>query len=129
MGCFLLGIIIISIVLMSNNSNYNSRITHILTGEPYNPGDKIGHLLMAQLIHNNNNPNRPLNYQGFTSNHPGHLNTEKKIRLVSIIRSSSISDQYRYGSSIANFYIKDTNDFPAVTTEMIGIVLAAETTH
>ena len=112
---------------MSNNSNYNSRTTHILRSEPNNPGDKIGHLLIMQLIHNNANPNRPQNYQGFTSNHPAHLNTEKKIRLVSIIRSSRISDQYRYGSSVTNFYIKNTNDFPIVTTSIIGVVLAAET--
>jgi len=126
MGCFLLGIITISIVLMSNNSSYNSGLISVSTGDTYNPGVSLTSLLLHQLDHNNTTPGRPVNYQNFPSNHPGHLNTEKKMKLVSIMRLTDRSGQYRFGSSVTNFYIKGTNDFPTVDDTMIGNVMSVE---
>lgn len=126
MGCFLLGIITISMVLMSNTYSYNSGLISVSTGDTYNPGVSLTELLLNQLQHNNTNPGRPVNYQNFPSNHLGHFNTEKKMKLVSIMRLTDTSDQYRFGSSVTNFYIKGTNDFPTVTPSMVGTVMAAE---
>jgi hypothetical protein len=125
-GCFLLTITIISVVFMSNNRS-NLNLTHRVIISSYDPREKIGDKLLAQLIHNNENPNLPLNYQNFPLNHHGYLKADNKSRLVSIIRSSNIADRYKFGSSICNFYDKKTNQFPVVTTDMISVVLAAET--
>jgi hypothetical protein len=111
---------------MSNNRS-NLNLTHRVIISSYDPREKIGDKLLAQLIHNNENPNLPLNYQNFPLNHHGYLKADNKSRLVSIIRSSNIADRYKFGSSICNFYDKNTNQFPVVTTDMISVVLAAET--
>ena len=111
---------------MSSNYNANTNFLGSTAGETSNPRQKLSIMLIAQLLHNNANPNRPLNYQGFPLNHPGYLDNEKKTKLVSIIRSSTISDQYRFGSSINNFYIKHTYNYPVITPEIIGTVLEVE---
>lgn len=124
-GCFLLGITVIYIVLMANNSQFDY-LSHLRSAadEINNPRSDLTGKLLAQLIHNNNNT--PLTYQNFPSDHPGHLSLHKQTILVSIIRSSSIADEFRYGSSLGKFYIKNTHRHPTVTPEMIGVVLEAE---
>lgn len=111
---------------MSDNSSYNTGLTSVSTGYFHNSGDSLTVLLLIQLNHNAANPGRPLNYQNFPSNHMGHLNTEKKMKLVSIMRLSNKSDQFRFGSSVTNFYIKGTNDYPTVTNDIIVTVMPAE---
>ena len=111
---------------MSSNANINTEYINSLTSESDRHRQKLSVILLNQLMHNNNNPNRPINYQSFSSNHPGYLDTEKKTRLVSIVRSSSIADQYRYGSSVTNFYIKNSYRYPTVTPEIIGTVIEVE---
>ena len=125
LGCFLFGLMLIGLIFMSSNTSFNTSYNNV-TDQINSRRQKLGPILLAQLLHNNGNPDRPLNYQNFPIDHPGHLNSEKKMRLVSIIRSSSISDQYRYGSSVGNFYIKSTYRYPNITPEIIGTVLEAE---
>jgi hypothetical protein len=82
--------------------------------------------LLRQLIHNTNNSRQVYTYNNFPLNHPGHLNLELRIKLVSIMRSSILADQFRYGSSSGIIYIKNTYRHPIVTPEMAGVVLSAE---
>jgi hypothetical protein len=127
MGCFLLGIIVIIILLMANNSRHNPMdLTQNEANEPANSNMELTDKLLEQFIHNSSNPGQVLTYNNFPENHPGHLSSELRIKLVSIVRSSSIADQYRYGSSIGTMYIKNTYRKPTVTTEMAGVVLIAE---
>jgi len=126
-GCFLLGIIGIIILLMANNSKHNPiDLTQSETNEPANSNTELTDKLLEQFIHNSSNPGQVLTYNNFPENHPGYLSSELRIKLVSIIRSSIIADQYRYGSSIGTMYIKNTYRKPTVTTEMAGVVLIAE---
>lgn len=127
MGCFLLGIIIMIILLMTNNSRSNSiDTTQREQNESGNSSTKLTNKLLSQLIHNSNNSVQPLTYQNFPTNHPGYLDLSLRIKLVSIMRSSILADQYRYGSSVGTIYIKNSNDHPTVTPEMAGVVLSAE---
>lgn len=126
-GCFLLGLLTINILLMSNNSRSNNiSSTHNVENEHHNPRCDLTSKLLAQLIHNNGNTGQPLTYLSFPSNHPGYLNLEARIRFVSIIRSSSLADRYRFGSSLGTLYIRGTHDHPHVSSDMIGVVLNAE---
>jgi len=126
-GCFSLGIIGIIILLMANNSKHNPiDLTQSETNEPANSNTELTDKLLEQFIHNSSNPGQVLTYNNFPENHPGYLSSELRIKLVSIIRSSIIADQYRYGSSIGTMYIKNTYRKPTVTTEMAGVVLIAE---
>ena len=126
-GCLLLGIIFIYIWLMANNSTTSDRsLSHNAANEPDNRRYHLSNKLLSQLLHNNANSGQHLNYKNFPSNHTGYLNLEERMRLVSIVRSSIIADQYRYGSSIGNFYIKNTYHHPIITPDIIGIVLHAE---
>lgn len=126
-GCFLGAIIVTIILLMANNSRSNYiDLTDDTADEPSNNRYIITHKLVAQLGHNNENPRQPLNYKDFPSNHPGYLNLEQRIRLVSIIRSSIMADEFRFGSSLGTFYIKNTYKKPFATPEMIGVVIHGE---
>lgn len=126
-GCFLLGIIVIIILLMANNSKHNPiDLTQSETNDPANSNTELTDKLLEQFIHNSSNPGQVLTYNNFPENHPGYLSSELRIKLVSIIRSSILADQYRYGSSIGTMYIKNTYRKPTVTTEMAGVVLIAE---
>jgi hypothetical protein len=84
--------------------------------------------LLNQLTHNNDNPNEPRNYLNFPPDHPGHLDLERQIKLVNIIKSSTIADQYRFGAAFGKMYIKKTYKHPFTSPEMVGVVIAAETT-
>jgi hypothetical protein len=126
-GCFLLGIIVIIILLMANNSKHNPiDLTQSKANEPANSNTELTDKLLEQFIYNSSNPGQVLTYSNFPENHPGYLSSELRIKLVSIIRSSILADQYRYGSSVGTMYIKNTYRKPAVTTEMAGVVLIAE---
>jgi hypothetical protein len=127
-NCFLLGIIVIYILFMNNGyiSNNIPR-TENVENQPNNRDYDLSSRLLAQLLYNNENPRQPRTYVSFPPDHPGHLNLEKQIRFVNIIKSSSLSDQYRYGSALGKMYIKKTYSHPATTPEMIGAVLAVET--
>jgi len=125
-GCFLLGIVVIIILLMANNSRLNEiSLTHNVPNESDNRRYDLTGILVAQFLHNANS-GQPRTYVNFPSDHPGHLNLERRNRFVSIIRSSSLADQYRFGSSLGNLYIKNTYRHPIITPEMIGVVLNAE---
>ena len=110
---------------MSSTSSFNTNLRNDTRNDTDNNRQRLSIILIAQLLHNNASTS-PLNYQGFPLNHAGYLDNEKKARLVSILRYSNISDQYRFGSSVGNFYIKNTYRFPVVTPEIIGTVLEAE---
>lgn len=126
-GCFLLGIIVIIILLMANNSRSNTiDLTQNEANEPANSNTDLTDKLLEQFIHNSSNPGQVLTYNNFPENHPGYLSLELRIKLVSIMRSSILADQYRYGSSLGTMYIKNTYRKPTVTTEMAGVVLIAE---
>ncbi len=110
-------------------TNYGSNdlsFTHNVANEPDNHRPDLTSKLIAQLLHNNANSRQPRTYLNFPSDHPGHLNLEGRIGIVSSIRSSSLADNYRFGSSIGNLYIKNTYRHPIITAEMIGVVLSAE---
>lgn len=111
---------------MANNSRSSNISIDNVVNEPNNRSNDLILRLFAQISHNLANPTRPLTYVNFPSTHPGYLNLEQRTRFVSIIRTSSLADQYRFGSSIGNLYIKNTNRHPVVTAEMIGEVIAAE---
>ena len=111
---------------MSNRNRFIDNLVQKETNKPYNRNNKIAHKLLAQSLHNIDNPDFPLNYQNFPTDHPGYLDTDSKTRLVSMIRFSTIAYKYRFGSSLPNFYVKNTNNYPVVTSDMIGVVLAAE---
>lgn len=124
-GCFLLGTIIILILCMSNNSRHNDRF---VTGTETNESDnsetpRLHNKLLAQVIHNQNT-RQPLTYNNFPSGHLGYLNLEERTRLVSLMRSSCMADQFRYGSSIGTFYIKGTHRYPITSPEMVGVVMS-----
>jgi hypothetical protein len=126
-GCFLLGIIVMIILLMANNSRSNHiDLTQNEANEPANSNTELTNKLIKQLIHNSSNPRQVLTYNNFPVNHPGYLSSELRMKLVSIMRSSILADQYRYGSSIGTIYIKNTYRNPTVTPEMAGVVLSAE---
>lgn len=122
-SCFLLGTMVIIILCMSNNS-----IDNDISLTETNESDKaetprLHQKLLAQILHNNNTV-QPLTYNNFPSGHAGHLNLEEQIRLVSLIRSSFIADQFKYGSSIGTFYIKNTYRYPITSPGMLGVVMA-----
>ena len=125
LGCFLLGVLVICILLMSNNS-LSSNIS--ITGNPVNvSGNRDNELaikLLAQLSHNSLNSTRPLTYSSFPTDHVGYLNLDQRIRFVSIIRTSYFADQYRFGSSVGNMYVKNSNRHPIVTIDMVVEVMA-----
>lgn len=125
---FLVTITITIIILhMLNDSTSNDRsLTDTEANEGNNPETpRLHNKLLAQFIHNTANPGQPLNYMSFPSSHLGHLNIEERVRLVSILRSSIIADQFRYGSSIGTLYIKNTYRYPTTSPEMIGVVMHA----
>jgi hypothetical protein len=127
-SCFLLGILVISIVLMSTNfgSTHMTAISNQENESNRNRNrNELGRKLMAQLLHNNAATEKT-NYASFDKNHPGHLDLNNQIRLTSILRNSLIADNYRFGSSVGKMYTKGTNKFPFVTPEMVGAVLAAD---
>ena len=126
-GCFLLGFIFTYILFMERDSRFNG--IHFINNAEYGPYSSNYNLtskLLSQLLHNINNSEQTLNYMSFPSDHPGHLNLQSRTRLVSIIRSSGLADQYRFGSSSGTMYIKNSYRYPDVTSEMIGVVLSAE---
>ena len=126
-GCFLLGIIVINVLLMTDNSRSNDiPLTHNVANEPDRPKCELTGKLLAQLLHNNAHSIQPLTYLNFPSDHPGYLNLEARIRFVSIIRSSSLANEYRFGSSLGNIYIKNTYRHPIITTDMVAVVLSRE---
>lgn len=128
-GCFLLGNIVIVILLMADNSRSNDlSFTHNVIKESNNSSYDLTGKLVAQLLYNNANITQAKTYLNFPSDHPGHLDLERRIRFVSIIRSSNIAHKYRFGSSLGNLYIKNTYHHPVINAEMIGVVLAAEST-
>ena len=124
-SCFFLGTILIIILCMSNDSSSN----HIsLTGSETNESDnsetpRLHNKLLAQVIHNQNT-GQPLTYNNFPTGHLGHLNLEERIRLVSLMRSSYMAGQFRYGSSIGVFYIKNSYRYPITSPEMVGVVMS-----
>ena len=126
MGCFLLGIRAIITVFMNNNSRFNVQIPYDLENESDSPRHDLTRRLLAQLLHNNDNNTQPRTYVSFPLGHPGHLDLERRIRFVSIIRSSHLADNYRFGSSFGSLYVKNTYRYPTVTPEMVGVVLRAE---
>lgn len=127
-GCFLLGNIVIVILLMANNSRSNDlSFTHNVDESNNSSYDLTGKLV-AQLLYNNTNFTQAKNYLSFPLDHPGHLDLERRIRFVSILRSSNIAYKYRFGSSLGSLYIKNTYNHPVITAEIIGVVLAAEST-
>jgi hypothetical protein len=127
MGCFLLAIIVMIILFMTNNSRSNPMdLTQNGATESSNSNTELTSKLLRQLIHNSNNPRQDLTYNNFPVNHPGHLSLELRMKLVSIMRSSILADQYRYGSSMGTIYIKNTYRHTTVTPEMAGVVMSAE---
>lgn len=111
---------------MSNGSISNDMaLTHNVANES-NPRSDLTLRLLAQLLYNNANPEQPRTYMHFPSDHSGHLNLEHRIRFVSIIRSSNLADNYRFGSSLGTIYMKNTYRYPIITASMIGAVLQAE---
>ena len=121
-------VIIITTILMSSNATKASAETlpSDTISNPSNRDIELSVRLIRQVVHNQNNPNRRLNYQSFPEDHGGHLTTELRIKLVSILRSSMLAGNYRYGSSIGTIYIANTYRYPEVTPEMAGVVLSAE---
>lgn len=112
---------------MANNPIFNdTSFNDDVKSSPSNRKYDLTGILVAQLLHNNANYKKPLDYMNFPSDHPGHLNIEKRIRFVSILRDSILADEYRFGSSISHMYIKKTIRHPKVTPEMIGVILHAE---
>lgn len=135
MGCFLLCIIginilliiAINILLMNNHhTSNNTSLTQNKTNEPDNSKYDLSGRLLAQLLDNNVNYKNPRNYLNFPLDHPGHLNFEKQVKLVDILKSSAIADQYRFGCTVGKFYIKKTQRHPNISADMIGVVLRAE---
>jgi hypothetical protein len=106
---------------MSNNSNSDDILIR-MTDERNRLRSDLTHRLYAQLTHNNSNPGQPLNYLNFPSDHPGHLDLERRTRLVSILRSSAMNNNYRFGSSLGIIYIKNTNRYPDTSPEMFVTV-------
>ena len=114
---------------MANQSRSNNvAVENNIANESNDPNFDLTGKLVAQLLHNNENPQQPCTYVNFASNHSGHLDLERRIKLVSIIRSSTLADKYKFGSSLGIFYIKNTYRYPSVTPEMIGAVMSAEST-
>lgn len=127
MGCFLSGIVVIYILLMMNGfGSNNMSLPHNVANEPNNSSFELTRILVAQLLHNNADPSRPRSYNNFPQGHPGHLDLQKRIRLVSIIRSSCIADNYRYGSASGTMYVKYTYRNPTTSPDMIGVVISVE---
>ncbi|MCZ6924202.1 MAG: hypothetical protein O7D30_01485 [Rickettsia endosymbiont of Ixodes persulcatus] len=113
---------------MSNNHRFHDlSLTDSVSNEPYNPKYDLSARLLAQHLDNTNNT-QPRTYLSFPSDHPGHLTLENQIRLVEVIRSSSIANQYRFGTSVGKLYVKNTYRHPITSSEMIGVVLLAEST-
>jgi len=127
LGCFSLGIIYIYILLM-NNDHIPSHVshTHKVGNERNRSNSELSSRLIAQLLDNNTNYMNKRNYINFPSDHPGHLNLERQIRLVEIIRSSSLADNYRFGSTLGKIYVKNTYRHPIISVDVIGLVLHAE---
>jgi hypothetical protein len=125
-GCFLLGVIVMIILLMQNNSRSYTNYNHNETNVDGNSNMELTSKLIDQLTHNISNINQVLSYNNFPTDHSGYLSLELRTKLVSILRSSIIADQYKYGSSIGTIYVKNTYRHPAVTSEMIGVVMGVE---
>jgi hypothetical protein len=127
LGCFSLGIIVINILSM-NNDHIPSNVsqTHRVGNERNHSNNELSSRLIAQLMANNANNRNKRNYINFPSDHPGHLNLERQIRLVEIIRSSSLADEYRFGSTLGKIYVKNTYRHPIISVDVIGLVLYAE---
>jgi len=126
-GCFLLGIVVITILLMNNDSSSNNlAIPDNITYRRYNPRFELTTKLMAQLTHNNENPGHTLTYSNFPIGHPGHLTLQNQSTLVNIVRSSPIAGNYRFGSTIGRIYIKNTYRYPYTSPEMVGVVTTRE---
>ena len=125
MACFIFIIIAITILLMDELSDRNTGISSIVRQPSYRSFD-LSTRLLSQLIHNNANPTQTLAYCNFPSNHPGHLDQNRKNMLVYIIRDSIIADQYRFASAVGKMYIKNTNRFPPASTDIIAEVLKVE---
>lgn len=122
--------IIITIILMSQNSDNAQATEETLASDTvnkhYDPDLELSRRLLRQVIHNQNNPNRPLNYQSFPEDHDGHLTIQLKEKLVSILRSSVLADNYRFGTSVGTIYLRGTYRRPQVTPEMAGVVYSIE---
>ena len=65
-----------------------------------------------------------LPYNGFDSRNPGYLNINDKTRLCSILERYYGSDnaEYRFGSSLGQFYYKNTYRHPEASQSMVDIV-------
>lgn len=126
--CFLLGVIVIVtiILLMQNNSisevDYNNNENNT---RRYS-NTELTTRLIIQLRHNIDNPGCTLTYNRFPENHPGHLRLELRSKLVYILRTSMLSDQYKFGCTIGTIYKRGTYSYPEVSPEMAGVVLSAE---
>ena len=111
---------------MSNQSiSDHNAFTDNISNQPRGRSYDLTGKLLSQFLHNNDY-GQSLSYTSFPSNHPGHLDLQRRIRFVSIIRSSILADQYRFGSSLGTFYIKNTYRHPIITSEMIGVVMSEE---
>jgi hypothetical protein len=111
---------------MQNNSRSYTNYNHNETNVDGNSNMELTSKLIDQLTHNISNINQVLSYNNFPTDHSGYLSLELRTKLVSILRSSIIADQYKYGSSIGTIYVKNTYRHPAVTSEMIGVVMGVE---
>jgi hypothetical protein len=111
----------------SDNTNATKETIYLGTvNEHYDPHLELSRKLVRQVVHNQNNPNQRLNYQSFPEGHDGYLTLELRKRLVSILRSSVLADQYRFGSSVGTIYLRGTYKRPEATPEMAGVVFSVE---
>lgn len=111
---------------MQNNHISDTNYNQNETNGNGNANPELTSKLIKQLIHNESNPGQVLTYNNFSEDHPGYLSLQQRTDLVSILRSSMLADQFRYGSSIGTLYVKNTYRHPTVTPEMAGVVLSAE---
>lgn len=98
-----------------------------LTDDKANNQYKLTFKLNAQLLYNNTQSlNMRLAYNSFPDYHTGHLTFEDRKKLVDILSSCDLKDNYRFGSSLGMIYIKQTYRCPTTDTNMIAAVMVAE---
>lgn len=70
---------------MSNQSiSDDNAFTDNISNQPRGRSYDLTGKLLSQFLHNNDS-GQSLSYTSFPSNHPGHLDLQRRIRFVSII--------------------------------------------
>lgn len=126
LAAILLGTMVTIILLMGSvyRGKDNVKETPKFKSDPDNPELTIK--LLKQLNHNNKNPGSVYKYNNFPYIHPGYLDLDLRIKLVSIVTNSILAPQYRAGSQLGALYEAGGNDYATVTPEMVGVVSSAE---